>query len=121
MIVTGLRWVGKTVLLGRFREAALARAWVVVEVEARRHDDLGFRGEIARQMRIALTQLSAQARWTERLMHAAGVLKSFSARLDHAGAISFGIEIEPAIGHADSADLAADLTDLFIAVGEVCA
>ena len=50
MIVTGLRGVGKTVLLALFRRKALAREWVVVEIEVSKHDDAGFRRDIAVQM-----------------------------------------------------------------------
>lgn len=39
MVITGLRGVGKTVLLGQFRRKALAADWVVVELEASKHDD----------------------------------------------------------------------------------
>ena len=36
VLVTGLRGVGKTVLLGAFRERALAASWVSVETEITR-------------------------------------------------------------------------------------
>ncbi|MGO1465198.1 MAG: ATP-binding protein, partial [Candidatus Corynebacterium faecigallinarum] len=39
MIITGLRGVGKTVLLGQFRAKALARKWVVVEHEVSKNDE----------------------------------------------------------------------------------
>ena len=47
MIITGLRGVGKTVLLGQFRTKALAREWVVVELEASKNDEAQFRRDIA--------------------------------------------------------------------------
>ena len=43
MIITGLRGVGKTVLLGQFRTKALERDWVVVELEVSKHDETEFR------------------------------------------------------------------------------
>jgi hypothetical protein len=43
MIITGLRGVGKTVLLGRFRQIAEAAHWAVIEWEISRHDDPAFR------------------------------------------------------------------------------
>ena len=43
MIITGLRGVGKTVLLGQFRTKALEHDWVVVEVEVSKHDERDFR------------------------------------------------------------------------------
>src|SRR5579871_6508551 len=43
MVITGLRGVGKTVLLGEFRSRADAAGWAVVEVEVSKHDDSDFR------------------------------------------------------------------------------
>lgn len=39
MIITGLRGVGKTVLLGRFRGIAIDHGWTVVEWEVSKHDE----------------------------------------------------------------------------------
>jgi len=47
MIITGLRGVGKTVLLGQFRTNALRSGWVVVELEVSKHDDTQFRRDLA--------------------------------------------------------------------------
>jgi len=118
MIVTGLRGVGKTVLLALFRRKALAREWVVVEIEVSKHDDTEFRRDIAVQMRSALLELSPKARWTDRVKHAAAVLKSFTVSVDPAGTWSAGLDVVAAEGFADHADLGLDLTDLFLAVGE---
>ncbi len=46
MIITGLRGVGKTVLLGQFRSKALAADWVVVDLEVSKHDDQRFRFDV---------------------------------------------------------------------------
>ena len=118
MIVTGLRGVGKTVLLALFRRKALAREWVVVEIEVSKHDDAGFRRDLAVQMRSALLELSPRARWTDKVRHAASVLKSFTLSVDPSGTWSAGMDVQAAEGFADHADLALDLTDLFLAVGE---
>lgn len=58
MIITGLRGVGKTVLLGQFRAKALERRWVVVEIEISKHDESEFRRDLAARLRSALLQLS---------------------------------------------------------------
>ena len=58
MIVTGLRGVGKTVLLGRFRQIAEDARWAVVEWEISKHDDTAFRRTLATQFRTALLTLS---------------------------------------------------------------
>ena len=118
MIITGLRGVGKTVLLGQFRTKALAQEWVVVELEVSKHDDDEFRRDVATRLRSALFELSPKAKWTDRFMHAAAVLKSFTVSVDAAGSWSAGLDVEAAEGFADHANLALDLTDLFVAVGE---
>lgn len=118
MIVSGLRGVGKTVLLGLFRQKALARDWVVVELEVSKHDDTEFRRDIAVRMRSALLELSPRVRWTERARHAAAVLKSFSISVDPMGTWTAGLDVQAAEGFADHLDLTLDLTDLFLAVGE---
>lgn len=118
MLVTGLRGVGKTVLLGQFRAASLAQNWVPVELEVSKHDDSQFRREVATRLRTALLQLSPKARWSDRLKHAASVLKSFTVHLDAVGNWSAGIDLDAAEGFADHDDLAMDLTEVLIAVGE---
>ena len=118
MIITGLRGVGKTVLLGQFRTKALEHDWVVVEVEVSKHDENDFRRDMASRLRTALLELSPKARWTDRFKHAAGVLKSFTISMDPTGSWSAGFDVEAAEGYADHANLAQDLTDVFLALGE---
>jgi AAA ATPase domain len=121
MIITGLRGVGKTVLLGQFRTKALAREWVVVELEVSKNEEAEFRRDLATRLRTALFELSPKARWTDRFKHAAAVLKSFTVSVDAAGTWSAGLDIEAAEGFADHANLALDLTDVFLAVGQAAA
>lgn len=118
MVITGLRGVGKTVLLGQFRAKALQLNWVVVEFEVSKNDEASFRREIASKLRAAMLQLSPKARWGERLQHAAGVLKSFTLSLDAAGTLSAGLDVDAAEGFADHANLSLDLTDVLVALGE---
>ncbi|HEV7207898.1 MAG TPA: ATP-binding protein [Mycobacteriales bacterium] len=118
MIITGLRGVGKTVLLGQFRSKALEREWVVVELEASKHDETEFRRGISARLRTALLELSPRARWTDRFQHAAAVLKSFTISVDASGTMSAGLDVEAAEGFADHANLSMDLTDVFLALGE---
>lgn len=121
MIITGLRGVGKTVLLGQFRSKALARSWVVVELEVSKNDESEFRRDIASRLRTALFELSPKQRWTDRFKHAASVLRSFTVSVDAMGTWSAGLDVEAAEGFADHKDLALDLTDVFLAVGEAAA
>lgn len=118
MIVTGLRGVGKTVLLGQFRTKAMERDWVVVELEVSKNDESHFRSAIGTKLRTAVFELSPKARWTERFTHAASVLRSFTLSVDASGALSAGLDVDVAEGFADHANLALDLTDVFVALGE---
>lgn len=118
MIVTGLRGVGKTVLLQQFRQKALQNGWTVMDMEAEKNDTSAFRRDLGSRFHGALLQLSPKARWSERIEHAASVVKSFSVTASPEGAVTFGMDIEPAEGYADHGNLTQDLVDLFIAVGE---
>jgi AAA ATPase domain len=116
MLITGLRGVGKTVLLTRFEELAREAGWTTVEAEITRASDFGER--IANLVRRALLQLSPQARWKKRTKRAAAVLRSFQVTLRSDGSLAAGLEVDPAEGLADSGRLDEDLTDVFVALGE---
>jgi len=116
MIITGLRGVGKTVLLGEFREKAEAAAWVAVEAEITKHADFGVR--FAQLARRALLHVAPKARWKDRARRAAGILKSFTLTFSSEGALTAALDVEPVAGVADSGELAEDLSDLFVALGE---
>lgn len=118
MIITGLRGVGKTVLLGAFREKAEKRKWATIEIEVSKHDNDDFRRQIAREFRKALLELSPKARWGDRARRAAAVIKSFTIAVDPDGRITAGLGTDAAEGAADSGDLSADLIDLLVALGE---
>ena len=119
MIITGLRGVGKTVLLGQFRSKALAADWVVVDLEVSKHDDQQrFRFDVASRLRTALLELSPKAKWNQRFEHALSVLRSFTLSIDQTGSFTVGMSATPAEGYADHGDLTLDLTDLLVALGE---
>jgi len=118
MIMTGLRGVGKTVLLGQFRTKVLSQGWVAVELEVRKHDDLQFRRDLASRLRTALFELSPKAQWSDRIRRAAAVLKSFTVSVDPAGTWTAGLDVDAADGFADHGDLSLDLSDLLVAIGE---
>ena len=58
MIVTGLRGVGKTVLLREFQKKAAERKWAIVDLEVGKHDDRFLRRQIGELMRQALLNIS---------------------------------------------------------------
>lgn len=121
MIVTGLRGVGKTVLLGAFRKTALAAEWSVCELEVHKHDEAAFRRQMVHLIRTTLFELSPKARWSQRMFRAAAVLRSFSLTVDESGSLTASLGVEAEEGRGDNGDLTVDLTDLLVAVGEAAA
>jgi hypothetical protein len=116
MLITGLRGVGKTVLLGAFEGRALNAGWITVTAEITRNEEFGARmGSLVRR---ALFQAAPKASWTDKLRRAAGVLKSFSITVSSEGSITAGIDVDPVEGMADTGNLSDDLTDLLVALGE---
>ena len=116
MIITGLRGVGKTVLLDVFREKAEDRNWATVEWEIEKNTP--FESKISAHVRRALLQLAPKARWTDRIHKAAAILKSFTLTFNPDGAVTAGLDVEAVPGLGDSGTIADDLTDLFVAIGE---
>jgi hypothetical protein len=116
MIVTGLRGVGKTVLLGEFRAMTEEAGWVAVEAEITRQT--AFAQRMALLARRALLQVAPRARWRERARRAAGVLRSFTLTVSADGAWTAGLDLDPVEGEGDSGLLAEDLTDVFVTLGE---
>jgi hypothetical protein len=116
MIITGLRGVGKTVLLDVFREKAEGRDWATVEWEIEKNST--FAPKMAAHVRRALLQIAPKARWTDRLLRAASILKSFTVTFASDGAMTAGLDVEAFNGRGDSGVLPDDLTDLFVAIGE---
>ncbi|MGN6380219.1 MAG: ATP-binding protein, partial [Gaiellales bacterium] len=76
MLVTGLRGVGKTVLLTEFQDHARAGGWVSVDAEITKNEEFGRR--MAVLTRRALLQSAPRDRWGERMRRAARTLKSFN-------------------------------------------
>ena len=109
----GLRGVGKTVLLNRFATIATTEGLKVVFIESPENGDL--RAMLARHLRRVLLEMD-QTRVTAKVTRALRVLKSFTATT--ADGTTFSIDIDALAGVADSGDLAEDITDLLVAVGE---
>lgn len=121
MMITGLRGVGKTVLLNAFRRTAAEAGWAVIELEVSKHSDDEFRAKLASQMRQALLELSPRSRWAAKANLAARVLRSFTLAIDPDGRLTVGMSPEAEAGRGDSGDLGMDLPDLLVAVGEAAA
>ncbi len=117
-LLTGLRGVGKTVLLREFSRTARSHGWVHEHLEAT--EDLVFVEAIAAQVRKALLRLRVRDRVRDRARRALGALSAFKVRyqVPEIGS-DVTLEIDPVQGRTDTGVLDDDLAELFIAVGEV--
>lgn len=117
MIVSGLRGVGKTVLLNEVaRRAGDTRRWSVVKLEASRNRSL--QQGVVRQLHSALrSTVSVSAAVVEKFKDALGAFRSFQISVDPSGTYNFGFDVTPTAGVADSGDLERDLDDLLREVG----
>jgi AAA ATPase domain len=114
-LLTGLRGVGKTVMLNEFEQLADGRGYFHEHIEVTEEGDLAPR--LAAAFRRVLLSMEARRRIGERIRRALGVLKAFSIRLPDGPELS--IDVEAVFGPADSGDLATDLAGLFVEIGEV--
>ncbi len=115
IVLTGLRGVGKTVLLNAMRSAAVRRGWGTGKLEAR--PDQPLRRPLAAALHLAVREL-AQPNKSE-AEHVLGVLKSFAQR-EPPGRVAKlrdrwqpGIDVPVVSGRADSGDIEIDLVELF--------
>ncbi len=119
MVLSGLRGVGKTVLLNALRSQAVNRAWGTGKFEAR--PDQSLRLPMAQALHAAVREVSHRHRDPDRVDQVSGVLKSFALRTsleDRKGsrwqpAVAIGPDVAPTRGRADSGDLELDLIELF--------
>jgi hypothetical protein len=116
-MITGLRGMGKTVLLREFARLARRRRWTVVDTGAARRDDLGFRRQFTFEFRSALLSLSPRSRWAGKTEAAARALGSFASPLGKDSPLTAQWDLT-APGSADTGDLAADVTAVLLALGE---
>ena len=123
MVLSGLRGVGKTVLLNALRGLAVQRAWGTGKLEAR--PDQSVRLPLAQAVHAAVREVAHRHRDPERVDAVAGVLKSFALRTrveDRKGArpalLTLG-DVPAARGRADSGDLELDLLELFTDVADL--
>jgi len=116
LVYSGLRGVGKTVLLMEFDVLASEAGWATTDVqEVGSQPD--FRVTFARMAARLLREMSRKHRIKERVDRALGVVKAFSLAVP--GAVQIKLDVEAASGLADSGDPEQDLTDLLAEIGEV--
>lgn len=122
LVLTGLRGVGKTVLLGELRSMAVKRGWGAGKVEARPDADL--RRPLSAALHRAIRDLAVRHRAPDRVETILGILKAFALRAAPDGAKlrdrwQPGIDVPAASGRADSGDIEIDLVELFTDVAEL--
>ncbi len=120
ILLTGLRGVGKTVLLNEMERTAQADGYRTLLVEAHEQKPLG--ALLAPPLRQLLYKLDRLAGAGHKARQALAVLKGFfgtiSIRME---GIELGLDIDAEKGTADSGDLEIDLPDLFAAAAEAAA
>lgn len=120
LLLTGLRGVGKTVLLNEIERVARAEDYRTVSFEAHENKPLG--PLIAAHLRPLLFDLDRMAGAGDKAKRGLRVLRSFLGALKVTyNDITIGLDIDPEEGSADSGDLEVDLPNLFVAVAEAAA
>ena len=122
LVLTGLRGVGKTVLLNTLRSAAVRKGWGTGKLEAR--PDQSLRRPLSSALHQAIRELGHSE--SEQVDHVLGVIRSFAQREAGPNAKlreqwSPGIEVPAVRGRADSGDIEIDLVELLGDVGGLAA
>jgi hypothetical protein len=117
MLLTGLRGVGKTVLLNEIERLARKEGYHTVLIEAHENKPLG--SLIAPCLRTLLFDLDRISGVSDKVKRGLAVLRSFVGVFTvTVGNITFGLDVDPEKGSADSGDLEIDLPNLLVAIGE---
>ncbi len=116
LVLTGLRGVGKTVLLNALRSQAITRLWGTGKIEARPEQSL--RRPVTAALHMAVRELAPRHRAPDRIDDFLGVLKAFALRSNPTGGKirdrwQPGIDLPATQGRADSGDIEIDLVELF--------
>jgi len=122
LVLTGLRGVGKTVLLNALRSAAVRRRWGTGKLEAR--PDQGLRRPLSGALHQAVRELGHPN--ADEVDHVLGVIRSFAQREAGPGAKLRdqwhpGIDAPAVKGRADSGDIESDMVELFTDLGGLAA
>jgi len=117
LLLTGLRGVGKTVLLNEIAQKAKEQGYQSILIEACEGTQLG--PLIAPKLRTLLYELDRIAGAGDKVKRGLAVLRSFVGSLTiQTGDVTLGLDIAPEKGSADSGNLEIDLPNLFAAVAE---
>ncbi|MGC4894239.1 ATP-binding protein [Micromonospora sp. DT31] len=123
LMLTGLRGVGKTVLLNTLRSEAINHLWGTGKIEAR--PDQSLRRPVAAALHMAVRELAPRHRAPDRIDAFLGVLKAFAQRSTPTTSAGRGraapklrdrwqpgIDVPASSGRADSGDIEIDLVEL---------
>jgi len=122
LVLTGLRGVGKTVLLNALRSAAVRRGWGTGKLEAR--PDQSLRRPLSSALHQAVRELAHPE--GDQVDGVLGVIKSFAQRESAPGTKlrdvwNPGIDVAAVKGRGDSGDIEIDLVELLSDVGGLAA
>jgi len=121
IVLTGLRGVGKTVLLNAMRSAAVRAGWGTGKLEAR--PDQRLRRPISAALHVAVRELGHPR--SDDVDHVLGVIKAFAHRESATTRLrdrwNPGIDVVAVTGRADSGDVEIDLVELLTDVGGLAA
>lgn len=117
MLLTGLRGVGKTVLLNEIRRIAEKGNCRTILIEAHENKRLG--QLLVPHLRELLYDIDRLKGVSDKVRRGIAVLKSFIGSIKVTlGEIEVGMDIEPARGTADSGDLEVDLPNVLVAIAQ---
>ena len=117
MLLTGLRGVGKTVLLNEIDRLALSEGYRTIFIEAHEGKSLGHL--LAPHLRRLLFELDRMAGVGDKVKRGLAILSSFiKAMRVTVDDVAYGLDIDPEVGTADSGDLEIDLPSLLVGIGE---
>lgn len=117
MLITGLRGVGKTVLLNEIGRMAKAQNSFVIPMEA--HEETPFAALLAPALQGVLHDIDRLAGVGYKVRRGLGVLRNFVGAFKiEIGGVAIGLDVEPAREDGGSGNLQIDLANLFVAAGE---
>ena len=117
ILMTGLRGVGKTVLLNEMERMAARWGYRTILIETHENKPLALL--LIPQLRRLLFDIDRLSGAGDKVRRGIAVLRSFIGAIKvTVGDVEFGLDIDPERGAADSGDLEMDLSNLFVAVAE---
>ena len=115
-IISGLRGVGKTVLLNQCGRDAIDAGWIVIKLEASSSQPLAV--QLAKEIYVALRKAATASEKVRKAFKGTfAVFRSFQIKIDPNGAYGFGFDVQAAAGKADSGQLSTDLAEMLESLG----